>query len=216
MCKCILCDSKMVEPFFEKVDKHLGERKYIKCNCCQLVFLLPEYFFDSHQEKKRYDLHQNDPSDEDYVYFLKRLAGPVLMKINIDDHGLDYGCGPGPTLSKIFQEKGIRVENYDPIYFNDTDKLNQTYDFITCSEVVEHFYNPREEFLKFDKLIKEQGGILGIMTQFRKDGYEFKDWWYHREPTHVCFYHQKTFQWIANWRNWQVEFPAPNIVIFEK
>jgi hypothetical protein len=43
-------------------------------------------------------------------------------------HGLDYGCGPGPTLSSMFREKGFKMADYDlffkPVAFIDELQVN--------------------------------------------------------------------------------------------
>jgi hypothetical protein len=82
--------------------------------------------------------------------------------------GLDFGCGREPTLSVLFEEAGFPCANYDLHYFNDPAVLNTQYDFLTCSETMEHFRNPREEFEKLLSLVKP-GGWIGIMTQLRDD-----------------------------------------------
>ena len=46
--------------------------------------------------------------------------------------------------------------------------------------------------------------------------YLFKNWHYRRDPTHVVFYKKKTFEVIANQRNWNVLFPSKNIALFNK
>jgi len=39
-----------------------------------------------------------------------------LLGDNHDLHGLDYGCGPGPTLSVMLREKGFKMADYDPFF----------------------------------------------------------------------------------------------------
>jgi len=114
------------------------------------------------------------------------------------------------------KERGYEVFNYDPYYYPQHSLLKGVYDFIACSEVVEHFYSPQEEFILLNGLLKGKGGVVGIMTEMLEDDSEFGHWWYHSEPTHVCFYEKKTFRWIGEWLRWKVEFPQKNIVIFEK
>lgn len=210
---CLLCGSINTNSILEKNDADLGVRKYVECGNCCLVFLKPKYFLTKIEEKKRYDHHENSPEDKNYVRFLQRLTDPLLGKIKPGAAGLDYGCGPGPAISFILGRHGIDVKNYDPIYFRDESLLGGSYDFVTCSEVVEHFFKPKEEFIKLKSLIK-RGGILGIMTQFRRKEDSFEEWWYHKDPTHVCFYNHETFLWLGGWLGLKTEFPAKNIVIY--
>lgn len=212
---CPLCVSDKVVPFFKREDITYGKRVYLKCTECALIFLLPELLFDLEQEKARYDTHENSPEDPGYVAFLKKLADPLSKKLTPGQIGLDFGCGPGPALSLILREEGFEVENYDPIYFPNQPLLNREYDFITCTETIEHFYQPRKEFELLKKLLKPNG-LLGVMTEILTDETTFTKWWYHNDPTHVCFYQPQTFEWIAHWQNWAFEMPNKNIVFFLK
>ena len=57
---------------------------------------------------------------------------------------------------------------------------------------------------------------FGLMTSFITEDYLFKNWHYRRDPTHVVFYKKKTFEVVANQRNWNVFFPSKNIALFNK
>lgn len=104
---------------------------------------------------------------------------------------------------------------YDPLFFNDALALETHYDFITCTEVVEHFHNPFGEFERLDKLLKP-GGVLAVMTRFQTDDAAFANWHYRRDPTHVVFYREATFQTIAQKHHWQCEFVCANVVFLLK
>lgn len=210
---CPLCLSYDVIPFFQRTDVRHGERDYKKCLICRLIFLSPECRLDSAQEKARYDTHENSPQDAGYVSFLKKLADPLCRKIKPGGRGLDFGCGPGPTMSVILNAKGFHVENYDPIYFPKKFLLQEPYDFVTCTETVEHFYEPRKEFELLSRLLKP-GGILAIMTEILQDESQFPTWWYPNDPTHVTFYQKETFQWLAACYRWSLESPTQNIILY--
>ena len=168
------------------------------------------------EEKIRYDLHKNSPDDQGYVDFLKRLVDPLSIKLKQGFKGLDFGCGPGPTVDVLLKEQGVSVANYDPFYFPDQNLLKNCYDFVVCTEVIEHFYEPRREFIRLDQLLKGEGSFLAVMTQEVPAEKKFVDWWYHREPSHVCFYSRATFKWLAHWLGWRAEYPKENVVIFSK
>ena len=57
---------------------------------------------------------------------------------------------------------------------------------------------------------------LGVMTCFLTTDEAFESWYYRRDPTHVTFYCEKTFEVIASQRNWQYEFPSKDIVLLQK
>ncbi|MGE0267524.1 MAG: methyltransferase domain-containing protein [Candidatus Omnitrophota bacterium] len=212
---CPLCHSPDIHAVFEKDDARLGRREYVRCRECRLIHLLPQYFLSKDEEKKRYDLHRNSPDDQGYVDFLNQLIEPLCGYLVPGAEGMDYGCGPGPTVSVLLENKGFRMTNYDPVYFPDKNVLDKKYDFMTVTEVVEHFYNPRQEWLTFDRMLKP-GSPIGLMTYLYTDVPQFSEGWYHSEPTHVCFYHRETFQWIENWLKWKIEYLTGRVVVFRK
>ncbi|MCC1498350.1 methyltransferase domain-containing protein, partial [Alcanivorax sp. 1008] len=90
---------------------------------------------------------------------------------------------------------------------------NQQYDFVTCTEVVEHFHQPAREFERLTSLLTPTG-VLAIMTSLLDDGVDFHTWHYRRDPTHVSFYRQTTFNWIANHYRMQLPDMISDSVIF--
>ena len=214
--KCPLCESSSASDFFEKTDPKRGPLKYFKCPDCRLIFLSSAAHLGAEDEKNRYDQHQNNPDNVGYVKSLQKLVTPLSKKLAPGSHGLDFGCGPQSVLKLMFEELGHTMDLYHPYYFNDEDVLRNRYDFVVCTEVVEHFYSPQKEFIKLINLLKTQGSRLGIMTQLVEDEADFCNWWYHRDPTHVCFYRKETFQWIGGWKRLGVEYPDANVVILTK
>jgi hypothetical protein len=62
----------------------------------------------------------------------------------------------------------------------------------------------------------EDNGILAIMTSFLSNIEDFENWYYRRDPTHVVFYSEKTFEVIADQRDWSYEIISKNVVLFNK
>jgi SAM-dependent methyltransferase len=167
------------------------------------------------EERAHYGLHENSPADPAYRAFLNRLAVHLVPLLPAGAEGLDFGCGPGPTLSVMLREQGFRMTDYDPFFVPDQAALARRYDFITCTEAAEHFFHPALEFARLDALIRP-GGRLGVMTRLLEDDDAFAGWSYRRDPTHVVFYKRATFAVLAANYGWSVEFPAPDIVLCEK
>ena len=115
-------------------------REYMICSECDLVFVPPRWHPAPDAEKRRYDLHQNDPSEPGYRRFLSQLADPLKARLPAGAQGLDFGCGPTAALALLLEEAGFRMGRYDPFYAPDSTVLQRVYDFIACSEVVEHFF----------------------------------------------------------------------------
>ena len=135
--RCPLCLGKETRAFHR--DKH---RDYRRCQECLLVFVPDDQHLDLQQEKAIYDLHQNQVDDQGYRQFLSRLSTPLLERLSPGSQGLDYGCGPGPLLANILKQAGHSVDLYDPFYANHPQHLENRYDFVTCTEVAEHFRQP--------------------------------------------------------------------------
>lgn len=194
---CPLCTSCEVLPFHKD-----RAREFWRCRICWLIFVPCEYHLCTSDEKAHYDQHENSPDDSGYRNFLGRLFEPVNARLASGSSGLDFGSGPGPTLSIMFNEAGHDVAIYDPFYSPDRTPLIREYDFVTASEVVEHFGNPGEDLQRLWSSVRP-GGLLGIMTKQVVDETSFSDWHYKNDPTHVSFFSSETFQWIA--ADWSAE-----------
>lgn len=207
---CPLCLADASLPFAE-----VQARRYFRCARCGLIHLAPEDRPAPEAERRHYGTHQNDPADPGYRAFLARLADPLAERLTPGAEGLDYGSGPGPTLSVMLVEQGFSMATYDPFFAPDEDALRRTYDFITCTETAEHFFAPREEFERLSRLLRP-GGWLGVMTEWRDETRPFAQWRYARDPTHACFYEPRTLAWIAAHFGWTLETPRRNVALFRK
>lgn len=190
-------------------------REYRYCSVCDLVFVPAIYLLDAKAEARIYAEHQNSPTDEGYRRFLSRLLTPMRERLQPGDEGLDFGSGPGPTLSQMFAEHGFGMQIYDPLYAPETEVLNRTYLFVTCTEVVEHMYAPHRSLKLLWDLV-EPGGLLGIMTSLRPQVEAFKTWRYKDDATHVRFYSSYTMQWLAQRWDARLEFVASDAMIFTR
>lgn len=194
---------------------HAGQRDYWRCERCKATFLDPQQLPSAESEQQEYQLHQNDVNDDGYRRFLMRVSEPLLQRLQSAQQGLDYGCGPGPALADMLTQAGHQMSLYDPVFQPDTEALQRTYDFITCTEVAEHFHQPAQEFDRLNTLLKP-GGWLAIMTSFQTDDSAFANWHYRRDPTHVVFYKEETFYWLASHYGWRCEIPVKNVALLQK
>ena len=207
---CPLCAEAATQPF-----QHVAGRDYHRCPSCQATFLDPAQRPERQREHDHYRGHHNCPDDPTYRAFLRRLAEPLLARLAAASSGLDYGCGPGPALARMLEEAGHSVALYDPLFAADTAALQRQYDFVACSEVVEHFHQPATEFARLDGLLRP-GGLLAVMTSFQSDDAHFAGWHYRRDPTHVIFYREATFHHLAARFGWRCEIPARNVALLYK
>lgn len=210
MRRCPLCNAP--KPALYHQDRR---RDYYQCATCDLVFVPAGQHLDARQEKAEYDQHQNSPHDTGYRRFLGRLFAPLVAKLPKGARGLDFGCGPGPTLSVMFEESGFPMAVYDVFYAADAEVLTRQYDFITATEVVEHLCAPGEVLGQLvENLVP--GGYLGLMTKRVSTLEAFARWHYINDPTHVCFFSEATFRWWAEKQGLVVEFPGKDTAIFTK
>lgn len=186
------------------------------CTNCGLVFKNPIVHLNPAEDLKRYSEHQNNEKDQGYLDFLSKLTNPLAQFLPAQFNALDFGCGPGPALSMLLEKMGGAVENYDPIFYPKEDLLNNIYDVVTTTEVVEHFKNPLGDWTLLISRVRP-GGLLGVMTQFINPGIDYRSWWYKNDPTHVVFYQEKTFNFLADKFNLEVLFnDRKSVVIFKK
>jgi 2-polyprenyl-3-methyl-5-hydroxy-6-metoxy-1,4-benzoquinol methylase len=208
--KCQLCAS--VET--KMTILHKSQKTYWKCTKCALLFLDSVHHLSQAEEKARYDCHHNDINDKGYIRFVSQILGPLDHLINTEMSGLDYGCGPTNVLAKIMNKQGYNVASYDPYYFPELEQ--KKYDFITCTEVVEHFYQVGVEWSKMIDLLSDDG-ILAIMTEFYSEITDLNTWYYLRDSTHTAFYHESTFGYLCRRFGLEIiSIVSGRVVIFRK
>lgn len=208
---CPLCLHSHIQAYHQD-----RRRSYLQCQQCELVFVEPSTLPDAVAEKNEYDLHQNQAEDPGYQQFLSRLADPLNLHLEENSHGLDFGCGPTPLLANLLTKLGNhRMSVFDPFYANDKEVLLQTYDFISCSEAIEHFHRPQREWSSWMQMLKPKGW-LGIMTKRVIDKQRFSSWHYKNDPTHVSFFSDNTFAFLASRDGLKLKIISNDVVLMQK
>lgn len=189
-------------------------RRWHRCGRCALVFVDRADLPAPADERAFYLTHENRADDPGYRRFLSRLVDPVLPLLPARARTLDYGCGPAPTLSMLVRAAGHACDDFDPLFHPDTP--SGAYDAIFCSECVEHFHRPGEEFTRLHALLAP-GGLLAVMTEQWSETTDFTRWRYARDPTHVALFHANTFDWLAQHLGYTVlARPEPRVVILRR
>jgi SAM-dependent methyltransferase len=207
---CIVCGSTDVALF-----TRVSGRTYLRCHVCKATFLEPAQRPSPREEYERYLEHDNDPEDQGYRNHLQRVVTPLLERLDKSSSGLDYGSGPGPVLAEMIRQAGHSIELFDLNFHADYANLDQFYDFITCTETIEHFHRPAEEFARFDWLLRP-GGWLALMTCFQTDDSRFENWHYRRDKTHIVFYREETLRYLAKLLGWNITIPEKDIALMQK
>lgn len=217
MMNCRLCAHNV--EYFASFQK----RAYYRCPRCHLIQLEKNQCPTPNEEFSEYQLHQNDPKDEGYRRFLQKVTDPMLewlnQKNNQNATTLDFGCGPGPTISIVMGEWGWNTQNYDPFFVPNKSVLLKRYDLISCTEVVEHFHEPERSWAQLYSLCSEEGSQLVVMTQPSDKHHtqqKFQQWRYIHEKSHVAFYHSFTMKWIADHFNMKLSILSPSVFWFSK
>lgn len=207
---CPLCLSGRHREYWQD-----DRRVYKQCAGCELVFVPEQYHLTSEAELAEYKQHQNSPLDKGYRRFLSRLVEPLEQNIDDCSTGLDFGCGPGPTLSIMLEELGHSVVLYDKFFYKNEQVWAEQYDFISATEVWEHLKQPGEEIKRLWACLKP-GGVLGVMTKLVIDKDAFSRWHYKNDPTHICFFSKPSLNWLATELGAELRFYANDTFILKK
>lgn len=196
---CPLCQKTQNHLFYEE-----KKRPFYRCEHCSLVFVPEAYHISPEEEKKRYDQHQNNTESQLFDGYKKwMLEFWTWMKLlGFEGKICDYGSGPHPILSELARLEGINIISYDLYYAPESKASLVDLDLLILSEVVEHFRNPYQEWNDLKKMVKT-GGRICIRTSLWNEETRWKDWAYARDNTHINFYHQKTFDYLAQTFHWE-------------
>jgi SAM-dependent methyltransferase len=188
---CPLCQGK--GNIFFNEEKHT----FYKCTDCKGIFRNPDQFLNLAQEKERYLHHVSNINDIGYYKFVSPIIKEVQKYFAKGKKGLDFGCGHTPVLSELLKKEQYEMEIFDAVFFNDAEVLNKKYDFIVSCEVIEHFYDPFNEFNQMQEMLVPDGKLI-CKTHLYDDQIEFDKWYYKNDPSHVFIYQIETMQWIKD------------------
>jgi len=241
--KCPLCGSVCPSSFLdEAVSASLGSTwRYYHCQTCDLIHRDRASYLTVVEERERYAMHENseqlslNEGENGYLRFLKPVLLEIEKRMPGGCRGLDFGCGPGPLLAQQLLRSGYQMSFYDPQFASDESVLRQAYDFVSCTEVLEHLKAPDTVLFQLLRLVSPDVidsqvlrlGTLFFMTGFHSfvplssiNGPEhimalanFRIWHYRRDPTHICFFSAKTFRYWAQKNQCEVFFPTRNVAV---
>lgn len=194
MVECILCGGNTRDVINERTKEW-----YHRCESCDLFFKNRSMILSHDLEKKRYLLHNNSINDDGYYLFLSRFLNQYLYPfIGKTSLGLDFGSGPNAVLCEIVKKEfSIEMKHYDPFFHNDISSLELKYDFITSTEVFEHFDDVKNSIEQVVGLLKP-GGVLAIMTLLHADlDEDILKSHYIRDETHISIFGKQTIQYLC-------------------
>lgn len=208
--KCKICGTLTSSFYDKRIDA-----TFHWCKKCDYIYKDSADLITEVQEKAIYDSHQNSLEDEKYVAYLdKFIQKGVLPYVKEASFGLDYGSGPTPVLKHILTNVYYyNVVGYDLFYENNEKNLEQVYDFVVTTEVIEHIKEPVQLFNKFNGLLKT-GGVLSLMTLLHpRNLEELQDWHYTRDRSHISLFSMVTLETIAKMTGFKVIFTDHHRII---
>ena len=188
--KCTLCNDSL-HHFYTRLKK-----EYYFCSQCFSISMGVHNRMNATDEKSHYEKHENDVDDAGYQKFVSPIVEAILKQFKPHHHGLDFGSGTAPVITKMLQNQNYHVVPYDHYFENKPELLTETYNYIACCEVMEHFYDPKKEFVMLAKMLKPNGKLF-CKTTLYSEKVSFDSWYYKNDLTHVFFYHEKTIAWIS-------------------
>ncbi len=206
---CPLCNS-ISDEFYKN-----NALVYYQCNNCEGIFIADLDKPNPEEELNHYKTHINDVNDLRYQQFVSPITNSILRDFNELSLGLDFGAGSGPVITKILKDNNYNISAYDPYFCNYPELLNNSYHYIACCEVIEHFYNPKKEFELLASILKPNGKLY-CMTDIYNENIDFDKWYYKNDPTHVFIYQKKTFEFITRTYGFSNMIIDKRLVVFSK
>lgn len=211
--QCPLCEA-VLNDSFETARKPHG--LFWRCDQCDLVSKDPRVWVSQNEERRIYDLHQN--GDDGHRLFLAPVVEAVARRLSKTARGLDWGSGPVAVLAQMLNEKGYSTATYDPVF--EPREVSGVYDFVTLTEVIEHFKTPSGDLERIRGHLKP-GGFLFVLTACHPGGSPkdvkdfFEKWGYRGDPTHVSFFSAKTFRSLEKF-GWAIDELNERLIILRK
>jgi len=188
--------------------------QFYDCSTCFALVKDSQFYLTPEKEKKHYEKHNNDVNNSGYQNFTAPVTQFVLQNQKHSDKGLDFGSGTGPVISKMLLDKGFTITQYDLYFEPFKERLNIKYDYIVCSEVWEHFQQPKKELIQLSKMLNANGRLI-VMTLLYSDEIDFETWHYRLDITHVFIYRKKTMEFIAAKFNLELELITDRLIVFK-
>ncbi len=115
--------------------------------------------------------------------------------------GIELGVGKSlhPTSSTYMPQNPAPPRNLRPSCTkkSTTDWQNKTYDAVTSIEVFEHLTDPLGTLQQLVGLLQPSGYICIRTLLHYNDQKRFCNWWYPIDNTHITFFHEHTFAYMA-------------------
>jgi len=134
-----------------------------------------------------------------------------ILGIEFKGKILDLGCGDGALVNLLNTKKNIEAKGIDinqGINF-ESDSLpfkNKEFDIIIMYSVIEHLYDPGNILVEISKILKNNGHIIIITSNFDLSHLRICDRGFYNDPTHVHPYNPISIQHLMRLYNFEKSF----------
>ncbi len=189
--ECPLCDARA------RRTAVVDGRPLLDCEDCGLLAVPRPWHVSPEEEHRRYLLHRNSLDNEGYRRLLEDIVKTLRRVLPPEGapRVVDYGSGPTPALVSLLRAAGYTACGYDPFFEPLPLRLGAA-DAVVSVETFEHFRMPRDEVPRVLACLRPHGWLV-VRTALRDAAPPPERWHYVRDETHVAFYAQRTFAWMA-------------------
>lgn len=207
--QCKICGGLL-----ENLSSPINDKEFHYCSICDSFSKHESQYPTEEVQREVYAYHENSLDQLDYVDYLVNFVEKAILPFKNGNRLLEFGSGPTPVLSAILEDRyHFEVSIHDKFFAPSKEYKFTKFNVISSTEVIEHISDPMIVFEDWVELL-ESGGIISIMTLFHpKEKEKFLEWWYVRDRTHLLFYSEKTFEWIATHFNLKILYCDHNRMI---
>jgi SAM-dependent methyltransferase len=215
---CPVCGHAGAQEWLDAPDRFHGRReryRLVRCSACSLVWLTHPPRPDEMHGHYTVDYHRLISASGDISPHRWRARREALVQYKQSGSLLDLGCSSGSFLELLKHEPwklyGIEMsaecakiaeeKSGGEIFVGDIIQAPfppESFDVITCFDVLEHLYEPREVLAKVVNWLKP-GGIFYVLVP-NIDSAEarvFKSYWYGLElPRHLFHYSPTSLRYL--------------------
>ncbi|GIU42928.1 methyltransferase domain-containing protein [Shewanella colwelliana] len=208
MRRCPLCSNDNCVPFYQD-----RKRAIYRCKACELLFADANSHLPPAAELNKYQTAAN--KHKALQQFVMSLLEQCAQQTTQPLLGLNFGRTLETSVVNTISQRGHQLYQYDPFFAPDHSLLKQQYDFIACYKVFEHFRFPNKEWNLLCSILKP-GGWIAINTQLLVQLNGFAKWHHKNNLTHVSFYQQATFQFLAQQADFKLLFASNDLILVQK
>ena len=205
---CLVCHAD-TQHFYQ--DK---KRSYFHCAECGYICSDPNSHLPQHVFLQRFE-NDKFKQQKEHANFIATVITEVQkaqsQRLNI----LNYGQALSSEWVKKITESGHQFYQVNPFAEVDSNALKQKYDVIINYRVVEHFANPKRDWLLQSRLLKP-GGWMIIDTQLLHEPNSFSTWHFISDPTRISFYQTQTLSYLANLCDLSEVFNKGTLILLKK